>query len=64
MYKYRSKYRRDRELSLIHIFALLGFFAAGGALQTGLGVRQEFCPGPKGRNTGIYYTSMGFARCV
>lgn len=43
--------------------ALLGFFAAGGALQTGLGVRQEFCPGPKGRNTGIYYTSMGFASC-
>lgn len=43
--------------------ALLGFFAAGGALQTGLGVRQEFCPGPKGRNTGIYYTCMGLASC-
>lgn len=43
--------------------ALLGFFAAGGALQTGLGVRQEFCPGPKGRNTGIYYTWMGLASC-
>lgn len=34
-----------------------------GALQTGLGVRQEFCPGPKGRNTGIYYTWMGLASC-
>lgn len=43
--------------------ALLGFFAAGGALQTGLGVRQELCPGPKGRNTGIYYTWMGLASC-
>ena len=43
--------------------ALLGFFAAGGALQTGLGVRQEMCPGPKGRNTGIYYTWMGLASC-
>ena len=41
--------------------AFLGFFAAGGALQTGLGVRQMFCPGPKGRNTGIYYTWMGLA---
>ena len=35
----------------------------GGALQTGLGVRQEMCPGPKGRNTGIYYTWMGLASC-
>ncbi|MCP1100845.1 MFS family permease [Aequitasia blattaphilus] len=43
--------------------ALLGFFAAGGALQTGLGVRQLFCPGPKGRNTGIYYTFMSLASC-
>ena len=43
--------------------ALLGFFAAGGALQTGLGVRQLMCPGPKGRNTGIYYTWMGLASC-
>ena len=43
--------------------ALLGFFAAGGALQTGLGIRQEMCPGPKGRNTGIYYTWMGLASC-
>jgi MFS family permease len=43
--------------------ALLGFFAAGGALQTGLGVRQLLCPGPKGKNTGIYYTWMGLASC-
>lgn len=41
--------------------ALLGFFAAGGALQTGLVVRQNYCPGPKGRNTGIYMTFMGVA---
>lgn len=41
--------------------AMIGFFAAGGALQAGLSVRQEFCPGPKGRNTGIYYTWMGLA---
>lgn len=47
---------------VIHIgIALLGFFAAGGALQTGLRVRQELVPGPKGKNTGIYYTWMGFA---
>lgn len=39
--------------------ALLGFFAAGGALQTGLVVRQNYCPGPKGRNTGMYMTFMG-----
>lgn len=40
---------------------LLGFGCAGGALQTGLSVLQEFVPGPKGRNTGIYYTFMGLA---
>lgn len=40
---------------------MIGFFAAGGALQTGLGVVQMFNPGPKGRNTGIYYTFMGAA---
>ncbi len=40
---------------------IIGFFAAGGALQTGLGVVQMFNPGPKGRNTGIYYTFMGAA---
>ena len=39
--------------------ALLGFFAAGGALQTGLVVRQNYCPGPRGRNTGMYMTFMG-----
>lgn len=40
---------------------LLGFGCAGGAPQTGLSVVQEFVPGPKGRNTGIYYTFMGAA---
>lgn len=51
-------------VAVIYIaIALLGFFAAGGALQTGLGIRQEMCPGPKGRNTGIYYTWMGLASC-
>ncbi|MDD4369611.1 MAG: MFS transporter [Anaerostipes sp.] len=50
------------QLSVIYVaIALLGFFASGGALQTGLGVVQEFNPGPKGRNTGIYYTFMGAA---
>lgn len=51
---------------LIHVnlviyiaIALLGFGAAGGALQTGLIVRQNYVPGPKGRNVGIYYTFMG-----
>lgn len=51
-----------RQPVVIYIgIAALGFFASGGALQTGLGLRQLFCPGPKGRNTGIYYTFMGFA---
>lgn len=51
-------------VTVIYIaIAMLGVFAAGGALQTGLGVRQLFCPGPKGRNTGIYYTWMGLASC-
>ncbi|MDD3745403.1 MAG: MFS transporter [Anaerostipes sp.] len=50
------------QLTVIYVaIALLGFFASGGALQTGLGVVQEFNPGPKGRNTGIYYTFMGAA---
>lgn len=53
-----------KNVGVIYVaIALLGFFAAGGALQTGLGVRQEMCPGPKGRNTGIYYTFMGLASC-
>lgn len=52
------------QVAVVYVaIALLGFFAAGGALQTGLGVRQELCPGPKGRNTGIYYTWMGLASC-
>jgi len=37
----------------------LGFFAAGGALQCGVSLMQEFHPGPKGRNLGMYYTFMG-----
>ena len=53
-----------RDVIVVYVaIALLGFFAAGGALQTGLGVRQLFCPGPKGRNTGIYYSWMGLASC-
>lgn len=53
-----------KNVGVIYVaIALLGFFAAGGALQTGLGVRQKMCPGPKGRNTGIYYTWMGLASC-
>ena len=41
--------------------ALLGFSAAGGMLQTGVTLRQLMCPGPRGRNVGMYYTCMGFA---
>ena len=40
---------------------LLGFSAAGGMLQTGVTMRQILCPGPRGRNIGMYYTFMGFA---
>lgn len=51
-----------KQVAVIYIaIAMLGFFASGGALQTGLGVVQLFNPGPKGRNTGIYYTFMGLA---
>jgi len=39
----------------------IGFFAAGGALQCGIALMQEFSPGNKGRNVGIYYTFMGAA---
>lgn len=50
------------QVAIIYIaVVLVGFGAAGGALQTGLGVVQLFNPGPKGRNTGIYYTFMGAA---
>ena len=42
----------------------IGFFAAGGALQCGVTLIQEFHPGPKGRNLGIYYTFMGLASYV
>ncbi len=49
-------------VAVIYIaIALLGFFAAGGALQTGLAVVQNITPGPRGKNTGIYYTFMGAA---
>ena len=41
--------------------AVLGFGAAGGMLQTGVTLRQMMCPGPRGRNVGMYYTFMGFA---
>ena len=50
------------QVAIIYVAILvLGFGCAGGALQTGLSVVQEFVPGPKGRNTGIYYTFMGLA---
>lgn len=40
---------------------MIGFFAAGGALQCGVSLIQEMHPGNKGRNLGIYYTFMGLA---
>lgn len=40
---------------------MIGLFAAGGALQCGVSLMQEFHPGNKGRNLGIYYTFMGLA---
>ncbi|MDO4313984.1 MAG: MFS transporter [Eubacteriales bacterium] len=50
------------QVAIVYVAILiLGFGCAGGALQTGLSVVQEFVPGPKGRNTGIYYTFMGAA---
>lgn len=50
------------QVAIVYIaILLLGCGCAGGALQTGLSVVQEFVPGPKGRNTGIYYTFMGAA---
>jgi MFS family permease len=50
------------QVAIVYVAILvLGFGCAGGALQTGLSLVQEFVPGPKGRNTGIYYTFMGFA---
>ncbi len=42
----------------------IGFFAAGGALQCGVTLINEFHPGPKGRNLGIYYTMMGLSGYV
>ena len=50
------------QVAIVYVaILLLGFGCASGALQTGLSVVQEFVPGPKGRNTGIYYTFMGAA---
>lgn len=50
------------QVAIVYIAILfIGIGCAGGALQTGLSVLQEFVPGPKGRNTGIYYTFMGAA---
>lgn len=43
---------------------MIGFFAAGGALQCGVALIQEMHPGNKGRNLGIYYTFMGLASYV
>jgi MFS family permease len=42
----------------------IGFFAAGGAMQCGVVLMQEFHPASKGRNLGIYYTFMGLASFV
>ena len=51
------------QVAIIYIaIAMLGFFAAGGALQTGLAVVQLFNPGPKGRNTGIYLHIHGCSK--
>ena len=50
---------------LIQVAAFaIGFFAAGGALQAGVTLINEFHPGPKGRNLGIYYTLMGLSGYV
>ncbi|GAB7140676.1 MFS transporter [Deferribacterales bacterium RsTz2092] len=39
----------------------IGFFAAGGALQTGAALLSEYFPVRKGRSIGMYYTFMGLA---
>lgn len=50
---------------IVQIAALaIGFFAAGGALQCGIALMQEFNPGNKGRNVGIYYSFMAAASYV
>ena len=51
---------RSEGVIMLGAFAI-GFFAAGGALQCGVSLIQEFHPGPKGRNLGIYYTCMGLS---
>lgn len=42
----------------------IGFFAAGGVLQSGVALIGEYFPSKKGRNLGIYYTFMGLASYV
>lgn len=54
---------KSQAIVMIAAFTI-GFFAAGGALQCGVSLIQEFHPGPKGRNLGIYYTFMGCASYV
>lgn len=54
-----------KNVTIIQITSFaIGFFAAGGALQCGVTLINEFHPGPKGRNLGIYYTLMGLAGYV
>jgi MFS family permease len=54
-----------KNVTIIQITAFaIGFFAAGGALQCGVTLINEFHPGPKGRNLGIYYTLMGLSGYV
>ncbi len=54
-----------RNITVLQLTAFaIGFFAAGGALQCGVTLINEFHPGPKGRNLGIYYTLMGLSGYV
>lgn len=54
-----------KNVTVVQITAFaIGFFAAGGALQCGVTLINEFHPGPKGRNLGIYYTFMGLSGYV
>ena len=56
-------FTRNESVLMLASFTI-GFFAAGGALQCGVSLIQEFHPGPKGRNLGIYYTFMGLSSYV
>ena len=51
---------RTPMVTILTSFAI-GFFAAGGAMQSGIALMGEYFPGKKGRNLGIYYTFMGLA---